>query len=74
MTDFSNFTNHGHGKFIVQTTLLVILSGVAILWGWNTVATLFALPVVQFKHALAVAGLVAVAAGPFRMFRRRERG
>jgi len=55
--------NQGHGRTIVMSLIAIVFGGVAILWLWNTVAVdLFALPVMDFSHAIAVE-LLIVAAG-----------
>jgi hypothetical protein len=42
-------------KTVGWATLAVIAAAIAILWSWNTLAVdLFALPQMQFRHALAV--------------------
>lgn len=45
----------GHGNALFLSITVLMLSSIAILWAWNTLAVdLFALPQMQFKHGFAV--------------------
>jgi hypothetical protein len=60
------FAKHecGRGKPIVLGTLAVLTAGIAILWGWNTLAAdHFGLKPIEFRHALAAEVLLIAIGG-----------
>lgn len=62
-----------YGRIALGAVMALALTGVAILWSWNTLAAeLFGLAPMEFRHALAAA-LLAVAAGALFGMRGRLR-
>ena len=54
MTQKVNIEYHSIGKRLLIGTAIVIVSGIAVMWAWNTLAVdLFQLPAVKFRHAFA---------------------
>ena len=70
------YLNLNYRKIILAGSLF-LLASVAVLWAWNTLAELFALPPAQYKHALAVLLLLSIVRsgrGARLRVRQRERG
>ncbi len=63
--------NRTYGRIALGAVVALALTGVAILWSWNTLAAgLFGLAPIEFRHALAAA-LLVVAAGTLLRLRGR---
>ena len=65
-----NWAQSGKAAAIVAT--LLVVAGVSLMWGWNTVAVdLFQAPAAKFKHVLAfefaMIGLAVLAAACTRL-------
>ena len=61
-----------HWKHLMSAGLALLAAGAALVWSWNTLATLFGAPVAEFKHALAVVLIVSVARGVIGIGKRRR--
>jgi hypothetical protein len=47
-------------KYLLYTVCLFLLTSVARLWSWNTIAELFNWPQTQYKHAIAALVLLLI--------------
>ena len=48
-------------KHITFAIIAVVVACTALLWSWNTLASLFGAPAAQFKHAVAALLIAAIA-------------
>ncbi|MFQ5625490.1 MAG: hypothetical protein ACE5FM_02425 [Methyloligellaceae bacterium] len=54
MTERKHEALHRHGHKAFMAFALMLMAGILILWGWNTLAVeLFGATAARFKHALA---------------------
>ena len=77
MTDHRTLSARSLAATVVAAAAVLLVSGVLMLWGWNTLAVeLFQAPEAQFRHALAAEALLlattALCLVAFRFGRRAQ--